>query len=135
VVVLAELGDLSRFESPRQLMGYLGLVPSEDSTGDDVRRGGITKAGNKRARRALIEAAWSYRHPARVSLDMKARVAAAPEPARAIAWKAQVRLSSRYRALVKKGKRPTVAVTAVAREMAGFIWDIGRTVAPGGVRR
>jgi transposase len=134
VVVLAEIGDLSRFESPRELMGYLGLVPSEDSTGDDVKRGPITKAGNKRARRVLVEAAWSYRHPPRVSRDMQARVAAAPRPARAIAWKAQTRLSSRYRALTRKGKRPTVAVTAVAREMAGFIWDICRTVAPGGVR-
>lgn len=134
VVVLAEIGDLSRFDSPRQLMGYLGLVPSEDTTGDAVRRGAITKAGNKRARRALVEAAWSYRHPPRVSLTMQARVAAAPRPAREIAWKAQVRLSSRYRALTRKGKRPTVAVTAVAREMVGFIWDICRTVAPGGVR-
>lgn len=134
VVVLAEIGDLSRFSSPRELMGYLGLVPSEDTTGDAVKRGGITKAGNKRARRALVEAAWSYRHPPRVSLNMQARVAAAPKPARAIAWKAQVRLSARYRALIRKGKLRTVAVTAVAREMAGFIWDICRTVAPGGVR-
>lgn len=130
VTVLAEIGDLSRFASPRDLMGYLGLVPSERSTGDAVRRGGITKAGNKRVRRALVEAAWCYRHPARVSRDLAERVAAAPEPARQIAWKAQVRLSKRYRALVAKGKLPTVAVTAVAREMAGFIWDICRTVAP-----
>lgn len=134
VVVLAEVGDLSRFASARQLMGWLGLVASEDSTGDAVKRGPITKAGNKRARRVLVEAAWSYRHPPRVSLDMQARVAAAPKPARVIAWKAQVRLSARYRALIRKGKLPTVAVTAVAREMAGFIWDICRTVAPGGVR-
>jgi transposase len=134
VVVLAEIGDLSRFASPRQLMGWLGLVPSEDSTGDAVKRGPITKAGNKRARRALVEAAWSYRHPPRVSRELEARVAAAPRPARAIAWRAQTRLSSRYRALVKRGKLPTVAVTAVAREMAGFIWDICRTVGPGGVR-
>jgi transposase len=133
VAVLAEIGDLSRFARARDLMGYLGLVPSEDSTGDDVRRGGITKAGNKRVRRALIEAAWSYQHPPRVSLAMKARVEAAPEPARIIAWKAQTRLSARYRALTRKGKQPVVAVTAIAREMAGFIWDICRTVAPGGV--
>jgi transposase len=133
VVVLAEIGDLSRFASPRDLMGYLGLVPSEDSTGVSVRRGHITKAGNRRVRRILVEAAWSYRHPPRVSLALKARVAAAPEPARRIAWKAQTRLSARYRALTRKGKPPTVAVTAVAREMAGFIWDICRTLAPGGV--
>ena len=86
------------------------------------------------ATRALIEAAWSYQYPARVSRDMEARVAAAPLPARAIAWKAQVRLSSRYRALIRRGKLKTVAVTAVAREMAGFIWDICRTLAPNGVR-
>jgi transposase len=135
VVVLAELGDLSRFRSPRDLMGYLGLVPSEDSTGDAVRRGHITKAGNRRVRRILVEAAWSYRHPPRVSLALKARVAAAPQPVRAIAWKAQTRLSARYRALTRKGKLPTVAVTAVAREMAGFIWDICRTVAPAGAAR
>lgn len=133
VVVLAEIGDLSRFASARDLMGYLGLVPSEDSTGDNVRRGGITKAGNRRVRRVLVEAAWSYRYPARVSPAMQARVAAAPEPARRIAWKAQTRLAARYRALTRKGKKPVVAVTAVAREMAGFIWDICRTVAPNGV--
>ena len=134
VVVLAEIGDLSRFASARDLMGYLGLVPSEDSTGDSVRRGGITKAGNRRVRRVLIEAAWSYRYPARVSPAMQARVAAAPEPARKIAWKAQTRLCGRYRALTRKGKKPVVAVTAVAREMAGFVWDICRTVAPSGMR-
>jgi transposase len=134
VVVLTEIGDLSRFQSARQLMGYLGLVPSEDTTGDKVRRGGITKAGNRRVRRVLIEGAWSYRYPPRVSLAMQARVAAAPEPARRIAWKAQTRLSARYRHLIRTGKRPTVAVTAVAREMAGFIWDICRTVAPDGIR-
>jgi transposase len=133
VVVLAEIGDLSRFRGARDLMGYLGLVPSENSTGDSVRRGGITKAGNRRVRRVLIESAWSYRYPARVSPAMQARVAAAPEPARKIAWKAQTRLSARYRALIKNGKLPTVAVTAVAREMAGFIWDICRTVTPNAV--
>jgi transposase len=134
VTVLSELGDLSRFRSPRELMAYLGLVPSEASTGEDIKRGPITKSGNRRARRALVEAAWSYRHPARVSLDMRARVAAAPKAAREIAWKAQTRLSARYRALTRRGKLRTVAVTAVAREMAGFIWDICRTVAPAGVR-
>jgi transposase len=134
VVVLAEIGDPSRFESPRQLMGWLGLVPSEDSTGDAVRRGRITKAGNTRARRVLVEAAWSYRHPPRVSNAIEARVAAAPRPARAVAWKAQTRLSSRYRALIRRGKLPTVAVTAIAREMTGFIWDICRQVMPGAMR-
>lgn len=134
VTVLSEIGDLSRFAGPRELMAYLGLVPSEQSTGDDIKRGPITKAGNRRVRRALIEAAWSYRHPARVSLDMRAKVAAAPKAAQAIAWKAQTRLCARYRALTRRGKLRTVAVTAVAREMVGFIWDICRTVAPGGAR-
>src|SRR6516225_3773897 len=87
VTVLAEIGDLSRFQSPRELMGYLGLVPSESSTGDKVKRGGITKAGNGRARRILVEAAWSYRYPPRVSREKQMKVAAAPRAVREIAWK------------------------------------------------
>jgi transposase len=133
VVVLAEIGDLSRFQSPRELMAYLGLVPSEASTGDSVKRGPITKTGNRRARRVLVEAAWSYRHPPRVGRDLEARAAAAPTVARQIAWKAQTRLSSRYRTLARRGKRSTVVVTALAREMTGFIWDICRQVMPGGM--
>src|SRR5437660_2766251 len=92
VTVLAEIGDLSRFQNPCELMGYLGLVPSESSTGDTVNRGGITKAGNGRARRILVEAAWSYRHPPRVSRDKQIKVAAAPRAVREIAWTAQMRL-------------------------------------------
>jgi len=130
VTILAEIGDLSRFESPRQLMAYLGLVPSERSTGESVKRGSITKAGNGRARRVLVEAAWSYRHPPRVGYEKQALVSAAPRAAPEIAWKAQTRLSSRTRALTAKGKRSTVVVAAVARELAGFIWAIGREVAP-----
>ena len=110
-------------------MGYLGLVPSERSTGDSVKRGGITKAGNRRARRVLVEAAWSYRHPPRVGRDKLAPVAAAPEAVRAIAWKAQTRLSARFRALTKRSKLSTIAVVAIARELAGFIWAIGRAMA------
>jgi len=133
VTIMAELGDLSRFASPRELMAFLGLVPSESSTGDSVKRGGITKAGNRRARRILVESAWSYRYPPRISRDKLAKVAAAPEPVRAIAWKAQTRLSSRFRALIKRGKRPTIVATAIARELCGFIWAIQRAVtAPGG---
>ena len=128
VTIMAELGDLSRFATPRELMAFLGLVPSESSTGDSVKRGGITKAGNRRARRILVESSWSYRYPPRVSRDKLAKVAAAPEPVRAIAWKAQTRLSSRYRALIKRGKRPTIVVTAVARELCGFIWAIHRAM-------
>jgi transposase len=126
--ILAEAGDLSRFQTPRQLMAWLGLVPSEASTGDRIRRFGITKAGNGRARRALIASAWCYRHPARVGPAKLARVEAAPPVARRIAWKAQTRLTARYRALIKRGKASTVAVTAIARELAGFIWAIDRAL-------
>src|SRR5215207_5212163 len=125
---LAEIGDLSRFQTPRELMAYLGLVPSENSTGDTVKRGPITKAGNRRARRTLIECSWSYQHPPRVGQEKQEKVAAAPRAAREIAWKAQCRLHGRYRALVRRGKRKTVAITAVAREFAGFIWAISREV-------
>jgi transposase len=131
VAVVAEIGDLSRFQNPRELMGYLGLVPSEDPTGDSVRRGSITKAGNGRARRILVEAAWAYRHPARVGRDKQAKVAAAPRRVREIAWKAQTRLCRRFRFLERKGKRRTVVATAVARELAAFIWAINREVMQG----
>jgi len=126
---LAEIGDLSRFPTPRELMGYLGLVPSEASTGDTIKRGPITKAGNRRARRILVECSWSYQHPPRVGKEKQERVAAAPQAVREIAWKAQCRLSARYRALTRKGKLKTVAVTAVARELSAFIWAINRQIA------
>ena len=109
-------------------MAYLGLTPSERSTGESVKRGGITKAGNTRARRLLIEAAWSYRFPPRVSKDMQTRIGAAPRTAREIAWKAQMRLCGRFRTLTRKGKRPTIVVTAIARELSAFIWAINREV-------
>jgi transposase len=128
VTVLAEIGDLSRFDNPRQLMAYLGLVPSERSTGESVKRGSITKAGNGRARRVLVEAAWAYRHPPRVGYEKQAQVAAAPRRAREIAWKAQVRLCKRFRTLSRKGKTSTVVATAIARELAAFIWAIAREV-------
>jgi transposase len=130
--LLAEIGDLSRFQTPVQLMAYLGLVPSEDSTGDTVKRGPITKAGSPRARRMLTECAWTYQHPPRVGRAKQIKVAAAPPAVRAIAWKAQHRLYHRYRALIRRGKLKTVAITAVARELAGFIWAVSReiTIAP-----
>ena len=128
--VLAEIGDLTRFGTPRELMGYLGLVPSEHSTGERIQRGPITKAGNRRARRLLVESAWTYRYPPRVGQTKQARVEAAPRVVREIAWKAQTRLYTRYRALLRKGKLKNVAVTAMARELAGFIWAIGRETAP-----
>ena len=128
VTLAAEIGDLTRFRNARELMGYLGLVPSEHSTGEGVKRGSITKAGNRRARRMLVEAAWSYRYAPRVGAAKQAKVEAVPEAVRAIAWKAQLRLTSRFRKLSNAGKRPTIVVTAIAREMAGFIWAIGREI-------
>jgi transposase len=130
VTFVAEIGDVRRFETPRQLMAYLGLVPSERSTGDRVRRSGITKAGNPSARRVLIEGAWTYRNPARVSRPLEVRQEGLPEIVRAIAWKAQVRLCARYRRMMASGKRQTLVTTAIAREMAAFLWAIGHEVEP-----
>lgn len=127
-IFLAEIGDLSRFPTARDLMGYLGLVPGEGSTGDKVKRTGITKAGNRRARRILVECSWSYRHPPRVGKKKLAKMAAAPRAVQEIAWKAQSRLAARYRALARRGKKPTVVVTAIARELAGFLWAAHRAV-------
>jgi transposase len=128
VTVVAEVGDFSRFANPRQLMAYLGLVPSEHSSGTKVRRGGITKAGSTLARRSLVEGAWTYRFPARVSNTLKGRIEPLPKPIRDIAWKAQVRLCARYRRLSAAGKLRTVVTTAIAREMVGFLWAIAREV-------
>src|SRR3979411_2376832 len=126
--LLAEIGDLSRFRTPTELMAYLGLVPSEDSTGDVIKRGPITKAGNRRARRMLVECAWSYQHPPRVGSAKQPKVDAAPEAVREIAWKAQCRLYRRYRALIRRNKLKPVAIVAVARELSGFIWAVAREV-------
>jgi transposase len=127
---VAEVGDVRRFSAPQQLMAFLGLVPSERSTGDTVRRGSITKTGNTRARRVLVEGAWTYRFPARVTQTLQDRAKGLPEPVRTIAWKAQVRLCARYRRLVTNGKKPVVVTTAIARELAAFLWAIGHQVAP-----
>jgi transposase len=132
VVLVAEVGDFRRFVNPRQLMAWLGLVPSEHSSGSKVERGGITEAGNGRARRVLIEGAWSYRFPARVTSLIQARLDDAPEGVRAIAWKAQVRLCARFRRLVAAGKNVNVVITAVAREMAAFAWAIAAAAGPAG---
>jgi transposase len=128
VTVVAEVGDFSRFENPRQLMAYLGLVPSEHSSGGMVRRGGITKAGNVLARRTLIEGAWTYRMQARVSRKLYDQMENVSEAVRDIAWKAQLRLCARYRRLAAAGKEKVVIVTAIAREMVGFLWAIARQV-------
>jgi transposase len=125
---MAEIGDLSRFRTPVQLMAYLGLVPSEDSTGDAIKRGPITKAGNRRARRMLTECGWSYQHPPRVGRAKQMKVDAVPPAVRQIAWKAQCRLYARYRALIRRGKLKTVVITAIARELAGFIWAVSQEI-------
>jgi transposase len=126
--LVAELGDITRFANPRQLMSYLGLVPSEHSTGRTRRQGGITKAGNGAARRMLIEAAWSYRFPARISRELLSRQEGLPKAIRDVAWKAQERLCRRYRRLARAGKLPTVVTAAIARELSGFVWSIAQLV-------
>ena len=124
--LVAEIGDVTRFARPAQLMAYLGLTPGEETTGERRRLGAITKAGDGAARRALVEAAWSYRWPARVGRGQVDRLEDQPQAVRDIAWKAQIRLSEKYRKLVAAGKRSTVAVVAVARELCGFVWALAR---------
>ncbi|WP_454737157.1 IS110 family transposase [Cupriavidus necator] len=124
--LVSELGDLSRFEHPRQLMAWIGVTPSEHSSGGKRRQGSITKTGNSYARKLLVESAWSYRHPARVSVDIQRRHEGIPKPIIDRAWDAQLRLCRRYRKLVARGKSANVAIIAVARELVGFIWDVGR---------
>jgi len=124
MVILAELGDISRFESPKKLMAYLGLVPSEHSTGSKRRQGGITRTGNSHARRTLVESAWSYRFPARQTMHLKRKAVNASSDARAIAWRAQKRVCGRYATLVRSGKNTKQTTVAIARELVGFIWDI-----------
>jgi transposase len=124
MVLLAELGDLSHFDSPRQLMGYLGLVPSERSSGGRRRQGSITRTGNGHARRMLVESAWSYRFPARQTMHLKRKAKNASEEAKRIAWRAQKRLCGRYRTLLQAGKNTKQTTVAIARELVGFIWAI-----------
>jgi transposase len=126
VILATELGDITRFARPRQLMAYLGLTPSEYSSGDRRRQGGITKAGNSHARRALGEGAWAYRYPAKVSRHLQLRLETLPAEVQTIAWKAQVRLCRRYRQLPARGKHVNQVVVAIAREMAAFAWAIAR---------
>ena len=127
VAVVAETGDLSRFQNPRELMGYLGLVPSESSTGDKVKRGGITKAGNVRARHMLVEAAWSYRYPPRVSRDKQPKVAAAPRRVRR-SHGTRKRGCAELPVRCSQRQAATIVATAVARELSAFIWAIDREI-------
>jgi transposase len=128
VTAVAELGDLTRFENPRQLMKYLGLIPSEYSSGERRRQGSITKAGNTHARRALVEGAWAYRYPAKVSRHLQLRLEKLPKPIQDISWTAQVRLCKRFRRLMARGKHANQVVVAIARELVGFMWAIARQI-------
>jgi transposase len=125
VTIASEIGELSRFAKPRQLMGYSGAVASEDSSGERTRRGGITKAGNAHLRRVVVEAAWAYRHRPAVGPTLRKRQATVGAEVKEIAWKAQHRLHARYRALTARGKCRQQVVTAIGRELLGFIWAIG----------
>jgi transposase len=124
ITLLAELDDLSRFENPCQLMSYVGLVPSERSSGDRRRQGKLTKAGNAHARRILVECAWAYRFPARKTALIQRRAEKAPLAVQAIAWQAQKRLCGRFRRLQSRGLSTPKTVTAIARELCGFIWAV-----------
>lgn len=125
---VAELGDLARFDTAKQLMAYLGLVPSEHSSGDTTKRGSITKTGNGHVRRTLTEAAHAYRYPARETRVLLARLEGLPQEVREISWKAQVRLCGRFRRFMAKGKNCNVVITAIARELAAFMWAIAQAL-------
>jgi transposase len=126
--VVAELGDLSRFRTAPELMSYAGIVPREHSSGAKTARGGVTKTGNAHLRRIIVEAAWSYRHRPAVGATLRGRQAGASAAVIGTAWKAQQRLHARYCAFVRSGKHKNKAVTAVARELLGFIWAIAGQV-------
>jgi transposase len=139
VSIVAELGEISRFATARQLMGYSGAVSSEYTSGEDVRRGPISKAGNAHLRRIVVEAAWAYRHRPSMGAALAARQVGSSAQVKEIAWKAQHRLCSRYSKLSARGKTKQKVVTAVARELLGFIWAIGvqieQTMSAGAHRR
>ncbi len=128
VVIAAELGDMRRFAKAPQLMAYLGLVPSEHSSGESKRRGRITKTGNAHVRRALVESAWSYRFRPTMSREIRLRNQEAPVGVQRIAWKAQERLHKRYARMMGRGMSKQKTVTAIARELAGFVWAIASEV-------
>jgi transposase len=128
VTVVAEIGDLTRVDQPRELMKFLGLIPSEYSSGEQRRQGSITKAGNTHARRALVEGAWAYRYPAKVSRHLHLRLEQQPKIIQDISWKAQVRLCKRDRRLISRGRHANVVTVAIAWELAGFMWAIAREV-------
>jgi transposase len=126
VTFAAEIGDVRRFDTPKQLASFLGFVPAESSTGDTIRRKGLTLAGNDARGGLSSEAAWTYRYPARVSETLRVRLEGLPKPVRDIAWKANVRLAARHRCLSATGKKSPVMVAAIARKIAAFLWVIGQ---------
>jgi transposase len=130
MTLTAEIGDFTRFARARELMGFLGLVPSEYTSGDTRRQGPITKTGNRHARRVLIEAAWNYRFPARISRVLQLRQEGQSKAIREIAWRAQLRLTRRYRHLAARKLAHNKVCVAIARELAGFVWDIARQAKP-----
>lgn len=130
VTLAAEVGDFRRFAKAGDFMGYVGLIPSEDTSGDRRRQGPITKTGNRHVRHVLVESAWHYRRPPRMSKALRERSAGLSPEVLAIAWKAQKRLHGRLGRLIARGKNPAEAATAVARELAGFVWAIAREVMP-----
>jgi transposase len=134
MTIVAEIGDLKRFTSAPQLMAYLGVVPSEHSSGGTKSRGGITKTGNGHVRRVLVEAAWTYRHPARKTTTLQRRAERTSQEVQDIAWNAQKRMCGRYKLLEGRGKLKVQVCTAIARELAGFIWAIGQVVPPVSVK-
>jgi transposase len=129
MALIAEICDFARFEHPRELMAYLGLVPSERSSGGKQRRGSITKTGNGHARRIFVEAAWHYRHAPARSATMKARWSGQSRTVVDHAYKAQERLHRRFFRLTSRGKPSQVAIVAVARELCGFVWAVARAAA------
>ena len=128
VTLVAAMGDLTRFESPRELMKCMGLIPSAYSSGEQRRQGSITKAGNTHARRVLVAGAWAYRYPAKVSRHLQLRLEKQPKIIQDISWKAQVRLCKRYRRLISRGKHANVVTVAMARELTGFMWAMAKEV-------
>jgi transposase len=130
MTLVAEIGDFTRFARPRELMGFLGLIPSEYTSGNHRRQGRITKTGNSHARRILVEAAWNYRFPARISPVLEARQQGQPKAVREIAWKAQLRLAQRYRKLAARQLPFNKICIAIARELSAFAWDIACQVKP-----
>jgi transposase len=128
VTMVADMGDRTRFDTPRERMKVLGLIPAEYSSGEPRRPGSLTKAGHAHARSALVEGAWAYRYPAKVSRHLQLRLEQQPKVIQDISGKAQVRLCKRDRRLISRGKHPNVVTVAIARELAGFMWAIAQQV-------